>query len=78
LPRDSAAVRRISGTSSRSNSSNSETVCSLDEGGESWTQPARQRTDRTTEYAMVREEVRQSRVHVSGRLMKTAPQFTLV
>ena len=78
LPRDSAAARRISGPSSRSNSSKSETVRSLDEGGESWTQPARQRTDRTTEYPMVQREMRQSRVEASGRLMKTAPQFTLV
>ena len=44
LPRDSAAVRRTSGDSSRSDSSNTETVCSLEESGESWTQPARQRT----------------------------------
>jgi hypothetical protein len=77
LPRDSTAVRRISGPSSWSNSSKSETAPSLDEGGESWTQPARQRTDRTTEYPMLREDARQSWVQASGRLMKTAPQLTL-
>ena len=78
LPRASAAVRRISGPSSRSNSSKSETVRSLDEGGESWTQPARQRTDRTTEHPMVGKNVQQRRREVSGKLMKTVPQFTLV
>ena len=58
LPRDSAAVLRTSGDSSRSNSSNTETVRSLEESGESWTQPAKQRTDRMTEHTRVREEVR--------------------
>ena len=77
LSRDSAAVRRISGDSSGSNSNNTDTVRSLDEGGESWPQPARQRTDRTTEPTMVREDVRQRRVPASGRLMQVSSQLTL-
>jgi hypothetical protein len=33
-----------------------ENVYSLDEGGESWTQPAKQKTDRKTTCPMVRED----------------------
>jgi len=50
LPRDSTAVRRISGPSSRSNSSRTETVRSLEEDGESWTQPIRRQNDREREH----------------------------
>jgi hypothetical protein len=54
-----------------------ETVRSLDEGGESWTQPASERIDRRKTCPMVREDVRRSRVPASDRLRKTALWFTL-